>query len=250
MLITINIIFSSFFFLASFGNAEEIINSSEQNFLNKIKRCVKDKQTGCLTNLHYYPGATDISKAREQDLMLWKEIIYSNIEAIELEPLEENFQSKIVSNCTSIQLNLDPIGYISFHYQTESTGEVHAKWPFARKDGKFYFPSSIIVPADPQSPNYIGVRVFGDQPVNFKGSIEISKAGKISTEAIEGTTDFKASYCGEYLEYLKISGENTFGKYKLIINEEGQALYDSGLYIANVPITYKRYSNQALQRTR
>ena len=82
--------------------------------------------------------------------------------------------------------------------------------------------------------------VTSPEPVTFTGSYVYVKAGKEINADISGSGNRSEAFWGDYVKSCTVQKISDKGWIKLMISEDGQDIFKSGMMRTNTPIVYEK----------
>ncbi len=222
-------------------HAEEI-SIVQENFREKFEEAIKAKSENGISNLFCWDGVTDERKGRTLERM--KGLFSDNIVGVEWESLPEGFEEEQISHGIRYKPNFPILGFIKVSYPGQY-GTITTSLPYGKKEGFFCFTSAVeeIINESAAREMLLGITIVGNisnpNQDTFEGYCTYLKNGKEDREEFKGDGNYAFAVWGNgitYCEVRKTGGNSPIG---LVVIEDGQEKFKSGMVLNNDPIIYK-----------
>lgn len=241
------IVISLLFVLAGQSISHHLLRAEEipivqEKFRKKFEEAIQAKSENDIDNLFCWDGVTD--KRRGKTLERMKELFRDDITGFEWESLPEDFEAEQVSHGIRYRPNFPILGFIRVGYPGPF-GTIATSLPYGKKGDSFCFTSAVeeIINEVESKEILLGITIIGNMSYpnqdSFEGYCNYFKNGKENKQEFNGNGNYAYAVWGDgitYCEVRKTSGNSPIG---LVVTEDGQEKFKSGMVATNSPIIYK-----------
>jgi hypothetical protein len=214
---------------------------SAEQLRNQLEVAVKAKDTNAVLSLVNWKGVSSEMKAETSSEMA--DSLNQGVFRIKLLPLPSDQQLTNEMNGIRYSPNVHVLGLINLESPVKGND---SQIPYGESGGKFYIAGVVQEILNPQAKKAksLGVMVMGLFPSQSPGILTCSyiylNDGKEKSDSFRCTNNLSKAFWGDSIKSCtvkKISGQ---GSFQLMINEDGQTVFDSDMVETNNSITYEK----------
>jgi len=217
---------------------------TKEEFLARFRQAVSYGDAAAIDALTYQDGMSEQDKAMSARANQSLVQIAYEIKDVAFKDLPKHFPTSAIQHGKKVEMTAPPVGVVEVKYGASSPGEsVSTVSPYTVIDGAYYLvgpKSSDLGWTGPPDRN-IGFMVTGQGAEKAHIVVEWNASGvDLSREFTESSSTF----WGQYINAVKVTTESAESDLKLVVLENGEAIFTSEPLQGKGTIVYQRKSEQ------
>ncbi len=214
--------------------------SSAEHLRSQLEAGIKAKDTNAVLNLVNWKGVSEHLKSTLTMSMTY--MATQELASVTLLPLSANFHLTNEVNGVRYFPNVHVQGLVEVQF----TNKGSIQMAYGESDGAFYIAGvneQIFDPHAKKAKN-LGLMVVGLFPRENPGILNCSyvyvSGGKEKEDSFRCTNAWSTVFWGDYIKSCKLTRISGSGTFKLMIDENGERVFDSGIVETNDAIIYEK----------
>jgi hypothetical protein len=225
----------------NFSTAVASSPTSAEQLRSEFEAALKAKDTNAVLALVNWKGVSDTMKSDTSGQM--GDTISQGVAGVKLLPLPADQQLTNEMDGVRYFPNVHVLGLINVESAEKGNG---SQIPYGESNGGFYIAGVVQETFDTHAKKSVslGVAVMGLFPQDSPGILTCSyvydTGGKEKTASFQCTNNWSEAFWGDSIKSCKVTKISGLGSFRLLINENGSKIFDSGMVKTNNSIFYEQ----------